>query len=100
MCPKCLHNHKQQLHFPTAETVSIKKTILGYTPSSTIRSTAVKLDDTNVFIIAFCICVGFLLVLVILVATVTVLLLLSKRLARQKIGNNYLYNYNLVVINC
>ena len=82
MCPKCLHNHKQQLHFPTAETVPIKNTILGYT---TIQSTVVEVDDTNVFIIAFCVSGGFLLVLVILVTTV--LLLLSKRLTRQKRGN-------------
>ena len=88
MCPKCLHNHKQQLiHFPTAETVSIKNTILGYTPSSTIQSTAVELDDTNVFIIAFGIFGGFLLVLVILILVTTVLLLLSRRLTRQKRGN-------------
>ena len=85
MCPTCLHNHKQQLHFPTAETVPIKKTILGYTPSPSIQSTAVELDDTNVFIIAFCVSGGFLLVLVILVTTV--LLLLSRRLTQQKRGN-------------
>ena len=85
MCRKCLHNRKQQLHFPTAETVSIKNTILGYTASPSIPSTTVEIDDTKVFTIAFCISGGFLLVLVILATTV--LLVLSKRFR----GNNY-YN--------
>ena len=88
--------YHKQLHFPTAEIVPIKKTILGYTPSPSIRSTAVELDDTNVFIIAFCISGGFLLVFVILVTTV--LLVLSRRLARQKKGNIIIII--LVVINC
>ena len=82
---KCLHNHKQQLHFPTAETVSIKNTIHGYTASPSIPSTTVEIDDTKVFTIAFCISGGFLLVLVILATTV--LLVLSRRFR----GNNY-YN--------
>ena len=75
------------IHFPTAETVSIKNTILGYTASPSIQTKAVELDDTNVFIIAFCISGSFLLVLVILILVTTVLLLLSRRLTRQKRGN-------------
>ena len=76
-------------HFPTAETVPIKNTILGYTPSPSIQSTAVEVDDTNIFILAFCISGGFLLVLVILVTIVLLVLLLSRRLARHKKGNYY-----------
>ena len=64
--------------------ISIKNTILGYTPSPSIQSTAIQVDDTIVFIIAFCVSGGLLLVLVILV--ITVLLLLSRRLTRQKSG--------------
>ena len=78
--------HKQQLHFPTAEAVSINlNTIRGYTASPSIQSASAELDDTNVFIIAFCISGGLLLVIVILVTTV--LLLFSRRLIRQKSGN-------------
>ena len=98
MYPKCLHNYRQQPHFPTAETVSIKNTILGYTPSPSNQSTAVELDDTNVFIIAFCICGGFLLVIVILILVTTVLLLLSRRLTQQKRGTIIIII--LVIINC
>ena len=78
--------HKQQLHFPTAEAVSIKNTIRGYTASPSIQSAAAELDDTNVFIIAFCIFGGLLLVIVIILVTI-VLLLLSRRLIQQKSGN-------------
>ena len=77
--------HKQQLHFPTAEAVSIKNTILGYTASPSIQSASAELENTNVFIITFCISGGLLLVIVILVTTV--LLLLSRRLSRRKSGN-------------
>ena len=77
------------IHFPTAETVSIKNTILGYTPSPSIQSTAVELD----FIITTGISCGFFLMIVILVATV--LLLLSKRLQLKRAqGNNINYSYN------
>ena len=89
--------HSYSYHFPTAETVSITNTILGYTPSPSIRSTTVvELDNTNVFIVVFCISGGFLLVLVILVTTV--LLLLSRRLTRRKRGTIIIII--LVLINC
>ena len=82
------------IHFPTAETVSIKNTILGYTPSPSIQSTAVELD----FIIATGISCGFFLMIVILVATV--LLLLSKRLQLKRVqGNNIIIVIILVTVN-
>ena len=80
MCPKCYiltTTHTYSYHFPTAETVSITNTILnGYTTPS--PSIAGELDDTNIFIITFCISGGFLLMLIVLVTIV--LLLLSRRL--------------------
>ena len=78
-----INNNFTFLH--AAEAVSIKNTIHGYTASPSIQLAAAELDDTNVFIIAFCISGGLLLVIVILVTTV--LLLLSRRLIRRKSGN-------------
>ena len=67
-------------HNPTGNyTPSIGTTHMTETPS--IRSTAVKVDDTK-YIIAFCVSGGFFLMLVILVTTV--LLLLSRRLQQNR----------------